>query len=777
MGRRRLIAASAALLAGIATFTLPSLHAQGASNDMRVGVPTVVDPIRGGAEPYISVDRNNQPFVSAPGGTSVQTSWYWRSRDHGLTYQLLGPSTGHWICNSTGGGDSSQVYDPVSNTMYLMDQQALVDIASGQFDANSGQLKSHKCFSDPGFTADRPFEAVLHPTGLITPLQWKQDGGKPMVYMSWQCGNCGGGSPTGVENGGLAYAWSYDGVNWHAADPGVPVDNLVADQFFEAGSITNYDWHGPMVVDPRSGYVFTAISCSPGACPVSTTKNEFGVAVGKPGAGRADASNVGQFASLTYQTAASSVDGQPIKEDGSLFPVIAMDKAGTLYEAWIEGDGVNNSPNKPADPQTWHMYYTYSKDFPNHKVWAPVKRVDLDGPSKANAFGWMTAGDKGKVGFVWLGTTTREQPTKQNPAKKWYTFMSVATNADTPNPTFHEARVGRYPMHIGDICLQGTLCVATVPLGNRNMADFISVSIGPDGALNATYAADANRIAPKPTDTVPGIPVTMTAHQIAGPRLVGTGNVSDSRFATSTAAASPGDAVGDGRFPVPSGVNKPQLDLRGVKITQSGAGLDVSVGVSSLANTTSPSSSKKNVWYLVTWVDKNSKIWFARAESDSGGALTFHAGAPGSYDRPGIMIGTIPTLVDYRGGTAVTGARHGNTIVMHVPASVVGSPTKGDVLESVTGWSAVDNGLPPFNTTLVGNVPTVVDATAAYDVGLAPSTPGSGGSGGQNGGTGSSSGSGSLATTGGPGLLFGLIALALTLSGASMWRRRRRTEA
>ena len=40
--------------------------------------------------------------------------------------------------------------------------------------------------------------------------------------------------------------------------------------------------------------------------------------------------------------------------------------------------------------------------------------------------------------------------------------------------------------------------------------------------------------------------------------------------------------------------------------------------------------------------------------------------------RPGIMIGTIPTLVDYRGGTSITGTRHGNTIVMHVPASVVG---------------------------------------------------------------------------------------------------------
>ena len=76
-------------------------------------------------------------------------------------------------------------------------------------------------------------------------------------------------------------------------------------------------------------------------------------------------------------------------------------------------------------------------------------------------------------------------------------------------------------MHIGDICLQGTLCAANFPPGNRNMADFISLDIGTDGALIATYSADANRIAPKITDLVPGVPVTMTAHQAGGPRLIG----------------------------------------------------------------------------------------------------------------------------------------------------------------------------------------------------------------------------------------------------------------
>ena len=65
-----------------------------------------------------------------------------------------------------------------------------------------------------------------------------------------------------------------DGVTWHAADPGVPVDTLVTDQLFEAPAISDdqINWHGTMVVDPHTGYVFTAIACSkPGRSAAATS--------------------------------------------------------------------------------------------------------------------------------------------------------------------------------------------------------------------------------------------------------------------------------------------------------------------------------------------------------------------------------------------------------------------------------------------------------------------------------------------------------------------------
>jgi hypothetical protein len=179
------------------------------------------------------------------------------------------------------------------------------------------------------------------------------------------------------------------------------------------------------------------------------------------------------------------------------------------------------------------------------------------------------------------------------------------------------------------------------------------------------------------------------------------------------------DATGDGRYPIPNGTNLSQLDLRSVRLVPTGTSLDVHVNVSDLGSLTSPSALQRNVWWLVTWSDAAGRIWFTRAESDNGGAMSFHAGEPASYDRPGLTYYPVPTLVDYRGGTAITGSKNGNEIVMHVPASVVGSPTKGAVLESVTAWTVLDTGLPPFVTAGPGNVPSIVDGSPAYNALLA----------------------------------------------------------
>ena len=394
---------------------LPSTASAASGSAFAVGLPTVVDPIRGVGEPDIAVDNSNNAWITGPAGTGTQTSMFWHSQDGGLTYPLLGPPGGHWICTPAGGGDSLVQLDRQNGDVYLWDQEALADIGTARTDANGNNLTSPGCLNDAAITADRPFGTVLHPAGAVQAPQFAAAGNKPITWMSWLCDGCLGGGNT---VGGLAFAYTTDGVTWHAADPGVPADNLAAANFGEAGTINNFHWHGPMAVDPVTGYVFTAISCDGGSCPNGASDNEFGVAVGKPICTAASNcpepqganggyGGAGQFASLAYQTASNSYNGHPWAQPGSLFPVLTMGRDRTLYAAWIEGDGSQSSGTPPAT--SWHVYYTYSKDLPDHKVWAPAQRIDFNSGTDGgtSVMAWIAAGDAGKLAAVWLNTPVR----------------------------------------------------------------------------------------------------------------------------------------------------------------------------------------------------------------------------------------------------------------------------------------------------------------------------------------------------------------------------------
>ena len=715
-GLRRPVRAAlgaAALGAMVLTAAAPVRTVAATTSAFAAGVPTVVDPIRAAGEPDIAVDNNNNALITGPGGSGTQTSWFWRTRDGGLTYPLLGPSGGHYICPASGGGDSLVVTDRATNNLYLTDQEAWASLGTGLLKPDNSVTAA--CATAPAISADRPFEAVL-PTGNATAPQSVADGKKPIVYLSWLCDACTG---SGATVGGLAFGWTDDGVTFHPADPGVVGDMLVTNGFQEAGAINNFQWHGPMVADPKTGYVYTALSCNGGSCPNSASDNEFGVAIGKPFANptTGNPSNLGEFQSLTYQAAVKNV-----ADPGSLFPVLTMDSAGTLYLLWTQGDGFAD-PTQPVDSTSWHIEYSYSLDSAadghTHTTWSAPIRVDQGSQTATSAMGWIVAGDPGKLGFIWLGTAAREHPSKINPGKLWYPFMAVTSNGNTASPTFQQAQVGTGANHVGDICLQGTVgCIQNV--GNRNMADFISVDIGPDGALQGTWANDSNQLATQPTTLIPGLPITETARQVSGPQLIGSGSVSDSRFSTTPTTTGITDATGDALYPVQGGTNVKQLDLTSSTVAWDGSNVVVTMSVADASSLASPdSSNQSNVWWLTTW-QFNHKIYFAKAQSSGGGAISCTAGLPATYDRPGLNGQTVATLADYSGGTAESKcALAGNTFTITVPAGDVGGPAANAVLESTTAYSVLDNGLPPVVAPGPGNVPTVIDATPAYDALLA----------------------------------------------------------
>jgi hypothetical protein len=724
-----------AAVAGLAVVLSGGSQPARAQAGFHVGVPTIVDPIRGGGEPFIAVDNASNTWISAPAGTSTQTSWFWHSRDQGLTFPVVGPSGGHWVCNAanvqvaSGGGDSHILIDHTTGDVYVVDQEALASLGFGKADA-SGQHLTSSCVSAPAVSADRPFQALLHPGAAP---QSTADPAKTLVYLSFLCSACGATATGGP--GALVYGWSDDGVTWHAADPGSPIDNPIANTLLTTPAVTSFGGHGTMVVDQSNGFVYTALSCN-GSCPNGDAGNEFGIVVGAPGS---NAANIGEFSTETFvPTAIDGKNGVKISEPGILFPIITMDSAGTMYEAWVSGSGTATSGAPPAD--SLHITYVYSKDRAHHypaASWSKPIVID-QAPSQSAAFPWIVAGDPGHLGAVWMGSNLRQYPSQPDTNKVWHPFMAMSTNADTATPSWQQEQVGIGPNHLSDVCLQGTVGCALVCLptvqpcvhgGNRNMADFISVDIGPDGGLQMTWANDSNLLATNPDTGVPGLPVTEFAKQVSGPRLAGNGEVSDTRFSTVSQPGGVTDASGDAILDpatnqVDHGTNQPNLDLLGSRVDWDGANLLVHIPVSDLSSLTSPSSSKTHSWWMTTW-QFNHTIYFAKAESDAGAAPTFTAGVPSSYDRPGLGATTTATLVNYSGGTTVQGAKAGNEWVITVPGSVVGAPKTGSTLEAVTAYSVLDNGNPPvvslgLDGLPTDNVPTIVDATAAYDLALVP---------------------------------------------------------
>ena len=765
--------AAALLVSAFGVILAPAPRAA-AQTPLAVGIPVVVDPIRGAGEPDLVMDRDSNAWISGPGGTGAQTSFFWHTKDGGLTFPHVSPqSSGHWLCSQASGGDSLNVIDPVNHELYLTDQEALANFASAKVNDQTGvpipvaasagnplgqNPQCHSTAVQGALTADRPFEGVLHsvPANGVAP-QYADNGNKPLIYMSWLCAACGG-------TGGLAFAYSTDGVTFIAAEPGtsdVPVIGAVVNTVSgEAATITSFSGHGPTVVDPVTGYVFTPVSCGPTECR-NTGKIEFDVVVGKPrlAADPANTVSPGKLKSLSLNTAADQLPGGgPITEPGQLFPVMAMDANRTLYEAWVEGDAAADPTLPLTHPDAWHLYYTYSKitdpngrPDPEHRHWSTPVRVDTGPQTATTDFGWFNVGDPGKLAFIWLGTDKREHPSKHNEDKLWHPFMAVTTNGDTANPTFQQAVVGRGPNHISDMCLSGTVgCITSV--GNRNMADFISVDIGADGAAQMTWANDANRLQTSPATLIPGLPVTQSARQVSGPRLRGSGDVSDGRFSqvptTGIAETATDEATGahDAADPRDAAASQvPQMDLLGSSISTDGTNLLVHMPVKSLASLNSPTAAglpvQQNVWWLTRWQFKN-KIYFAKAENDLVGGLTFAAGPAKSFDRPGLNGQTVATLVDFQAGSAVSGKQVGNEWVITVPPTVVGNPTTNDVLEQVTAYTMTDNGLPlaigPCVVQVLcqvapnNNIPTIFDATADYNALLStlPPPPVAGGGGG-----------------------------------------------
>jgi hypothetical protein len=105
---------------------------------------------------------------------------------------------------------------------------------------------------------------------------------------------------------------------------------------------------------------------------------------------------------------------------------------------------------------------------------------------------WIAAGDNGRVDVVYYGTNaTNPDGTPIDPniapgSTHWNTFFVQSLNANAREPVFTISQASDHVMHNGAICNLGLLCLLSG--GDRSLADFFQVAIGPDGLANISFA-------------------------------------------------------------------------------------------------------------------------------------------------------------------------------------------------------------------------------------------------------------------------------------------------
>ncbi|MHB8509752.1 MAG: sialidase family protein [Candidatus Dormibacteria bacterium] len=155
------------------------------------------------------------------------------------------------------------------------------------------------------------------------------------------------------------------------------------------------------------------------------------------------------------------------------FPSDAIDNNGNVYVAFSErlGDKTQTHVRLGVIPRGSAKFLT--------------DPVQVDQGLSSNVFPAVAAGDAGRVDVTWYGSPALDA---NDHKAQWSQMFSQTQNA-LNSPIFAQSRVsGDKPMHTADICLAGTLCLATG--GNRDLADFQSVALDPCGMAQMVYTND-----------------------------------------------------------------------------------------------------------------------------------------------------------------------------------------------------------------------------------------------------------------------------------------------
>jgi hypothetical protein len=321
---------------------------------------------------------------------------------------------------------------------------------------------------------------------------------------------------------------------------------------------------------------------------------------------------------------------------------------------------------------------------------------------------------------VWYGTSSFIDPST-NGGQAWNVYMSQVVwpvnstgGVTLAAPSVSMVKVSPHPMHYNSICLLGTGCITAQ--GDRNLADFFTVTLDHNGAAQVEYDDTSNGlIQPGFTPTSgladhPGAPLVTIAQQNSGLGLFGKTVTGLANEPGSAPVSGMNDRSGDARYPVIGGANVAGLDLTAsnLKLSTTKGTLTVTmkvadVSASGVAGAASAVTGAQFLQYVTRWQMGNT-IYYAMMETSpalaAAGQYQFYAGQAQSIDLCSVSA-CDPHVIDYPEAPA-TGANTESgrvscppapslstpcTVTITVAAANVGSPTSSSLLEEVGSYA------------------------------------------------------------------------------------------
>jgi len=640
----------------VSTSSSPASPTTNLSNGITFEHATINDPVRMVGEPDIVIDNHGGVYVSGPGGSTTQISWFWKSTDQGLQWHIIGcPDKS----NCQNGGGDTEITIANNRDVFGSDLQTLAcNSAIRSLDEGQTFTTSEACF--PG--TDRQWMGIYDPNSSSTGRR---------IYLA----------ANGQTQGCYCLVSTDNGVTYLPPDP-VNNPTAVVDSANGSGCI------GRFAVDPNNGDIF-----APGD------------------GGRTFVSTDG---AVTW-TARGSNGAQ-----GNFFAPIQIDTAGNLWQAWTEGSAaflsysldrgaswhskiqVSTGPGSPigASPDLRQMVFPWlTVGDPGRVAVVFYGTTDTQNDPTVPALGGPNA--------VWQVYTTFS--TNALAASPTFTQVQATEHA------MHRGAVclGGFPGCLtanSDRSLADFFAVDKDPQGriyiayNENSdlslvvptpAEYIGkpiVAVIRERTGPSLFASQGNLL---PLPAPANVAITSASASDGTISVSGTHGLPPGNWTT--------DPAGDAPFPVipVTSANHPALDILEASASDDGTNLTFQLKMADLSATAladALTAGGTPTWVVTWWEGKNGigpsgltsgpfhSHWFVKWLGQS----QFVYGTVSSINSAALGAPT-PKFLTYTPTGTASGTVDGNVVTISVPLSAVGPLAPGDKIDHVTAYSFVEH--------------------------------------------------------------------------------------